>query len=366
MVRFTREAIRTGKMVDVGQSISDVSSSSDEAPPQPFIVSICIPTYNRVDMLKRAVMSAQAQTESRIEIFVSDNASTDGTEYVVRRIAEMDPRIRYAKNHQNLGMVGNWNRCLEEARAPLMVLLNDDDVLSQGAIKKAMGLFHQYPKAVIVFGSTRNCRYDGKVIFLNRPFSTEFLLSPFETHRAVWLRNCFQLTLSVFRTDAARSIGGFSEEVGWCTDTDFILRLTARWPSVVTPFDIGTYFIHPGQLTGWDNLAVSQWQHLMVERIFEEVKSMPDLSSLRPIAEGEFLSRYAIHYAASALRRAHRAEAIDFLRQARTLGIPKKKKHWALYFILRAATSLPGGTVAFMKIIAPVIKALAAKMSRMD
>jgi len=331
-----------------------------------IVASVCVPTYNRADLLPRAIRSAQAQTERRIEIFVSDNASTDATEDTVRHMAAEDGRIRFARNPENLGMVRNWNRCVAEARAPLMIVLNDDDELDPNAIDAAAALLGRHPEAVIAFGVTRNCRESGELAFLNRPFGVEKVLWPVETHRAVWLRNCFQASLAVFRTEAARRIGGFAEEVGWCADTDFILRLTARAAAVVTPALMGTYYMHPRQLTGQDNEGVSRWQRRMVERVFDETKGLPELAQLRALAEGEFLSRYAIHYAAAALRRGQREQAVEFLRQARSLGIPGKLKHRALYAIVRTASALPGGTAAFQGFIAPGIKRLAANMSRMD
>ena len=46
------------------------------------LVSVCIPVYNRPQMLQEAVVSAQAQTYPNFEIVISDNASTDDTAQV--------------------------------------------------------------------------------------------------------------------------------------------------------------------------------------------------------------------------------------------------------------------------------------------
>lgn len=75
-------------------------------------VTICIPTYNRSGYLRETIAYACGQQTDRvIQILVVDNASTDDTSQVVAAIT--DDRLRYVRNPENLGMVGNFNRCLD-------------------------------------------------------------------------------------------------------------------------------------------------------------------------------------------------------------------------------------------------------------
>ena len=82
------------------------------APDSP-IVSVCIPTYNRAPLLAQAIQSVLGQTLQDFELLISDNASTDDTEAVVRSFD--DPRIRYVRNEINLGGRANYDRCLQLA-----------------------------------------------------------------------------------------------------------------------------------------------------------------------------------------------------------------------------------------------------------
>jgi len=61
-------------------------------------LSICIPTYNRAAFLGEALDSVIRQATDEVEIVVSDNASTDNTEALVREYQARFPRIRYHKN----------------------------------------------------------------------------------------------------------------------------------------------------------------------------------------------------------------------------------------------------------------------------
>ena len=73
-----------------------------------------------------------------------DNASQDETEAVVASFD--DPRIRYLRNAENLGMVGNWNRCLAEARGELIANLCDDDLMLPDRLARQVAIFDAHPE----------------------------------------------------------------------------------------------------------------------------------------------------------------------------------------------------------------------------
>ena len=98
------------------------------------LVTIGIPTYNRASaFLKRALTSAVNQTYQNIEIVVSDNASTDHTEDVVKGFA--DPRISYFKQKENIGAINNFNFCLAQAQGDYLLLLLDDDLVDDDFVE---------------------------------------------------------------------------------------------------------------------------------------------------------------------------------------------------------------------------------------
>ncbi len=103
-------------------------------------VTVAIPTLNRLELLKRAVESALLQGYEDLEIIISDNASTDGTQQYLQDLR--DPRIKVLLNPENLGMVANWGRCLNAATGAFFLLLSDDDAfVDQDAVAKVMRHF---------------------------------------------------------------------------------------------------------------------------------------------------------------------------------------------------------------------------------
>jgi glycosyltransferase involved in cell wall biosynthesis len=113
----------------LGRKLGSVQASmlpvplSDAAPTLTF----AIPFYSGMRYLPRALDSVRAQTDPNWRALVCDDGDTDGVEALVRGYG--DERIRYFKNARNLGMAGNWNRCLELADSDLVTLLHDDDQL---------------------------------------------------------------------------------------------------------------------------------------------------------------------------------------------------------------------------------------------
>ena len=82
------------------------------------LVTLGVPVFDGEPYLEQTLRSLLAQDERRLEVVISDNASTDGTEQVCRRIAAQDPRVRYTRASENRGAAWNYNRVLELASAP--------------------------------------------------------------------------------------------------------------------------------------------------------------------------------------------------------------------------------------------------------
>lgn len=110
---------------------------------QPFLVTVAITTHNRSALMQRALAGALAQTYPKLEIIVSDDASTDETP---RLMAEVnDPRVRYLRMDEPSGIAGNFQNALDHANGELFMILNDDDELEARAIEKLAQCFWTPP-----------------------------------------------------------------------------------------------------------------------------------------------------------------------------------------------------------------------------
>ena len=128
-----------------------------------MLVSIGIPTYNRARTLARAVESALAQTHGELEVVISDNASSDGTEALCRQVAADDPRVRYVRHPRNMGPTANFNHLFLACRGDYALMLADDDWLDPDYVARCLALLVDDPEAALVAGRARYLR-DGTFV----------------------------------------------------------------------------------------------------------------------------------------------------------------------------------------------------------
>lgn len=107
------------------------------------LISVIIPTYNRVNYLRISVNSVIQQTYKNIEIIIVDDCSTDNTENIINRV--QDKRIRYLRNKENIGAGASRNRGIKEAKGEFIAFLDDDDEWLPKKLEKQMLLFNLLP-----------------------------------------------------------------------------------------------------------------------------------------------------------------------------------------------------------------------------
>ncbi len=124
-------------------------------------VSVIIPTYNRADLLPRALDSVIAQTFEDWEIVLIDDGSTDGTASLVdsykRRLGE---RIVYTRQ-PNTGCGGARNRGIDAARGRFVAFLDSDDEYLPNKLERQLELFAHRPELGLVYGDYAYIDTDG-------------------------------------------------------------------------------------------------------------------------------------------------------------------------------------------------------------
>ncbi|TDN55099.1 glycosyltransferase involved in cell wall biosynthesis [Buttiauxella sp. JUb87] len=138
------------------------------------LLSICIPTYNRVSYLERLLSSLLSQIDSldgKFEIIISDNASTDNTEKYCAQVVSENSCVSYVRNVQNEGWERNYSNLYIKARGRFVWLIGDDDYLMPDALPNIMNMLDGNINADVVYidsqahsdgfiGSKENITYD--------------------------------------------------------------------------------------------------------------------------------------------------------------------------------------------------------------
>lgn len=113
-----------------------------------IVLSICIPTYNRAEYLKynidKLLTLIKELASDQVEICVSNNASSDHTEELVKNYISDNPDIRiiYNKNETNLGPDWNYHHAMNMATGEYSLLLGDDDYFADNALKRIFELIN--------------------------------------------------------------------------------------------------------------------------------------------------------------------------------------------------------------------------------
>lgn len=132
------------------------------------LVTIGIPTFNRVAMLSRAATAALQQSYAPLELVISDNASRDGTAAWCKSAAESDPRVRYFRNDTNVGHAANFRLAFERGRGEFFMWLADDDWVDRDYVQRCVERLCAEPSSVLVSGT---CHFysSGRYAFDEQP-----------------------------------------------------------------------------------------------------------------------------------------------------------------------------------------------------
>ncbi|MFT3954850.1 MAG: glycosyltransferase family A protein [Piscinibacter sp.] len=188
-------------------------------------VSVIIPTYNRRELVQRAIGTVLAQTREVQEIVVVDDGSTDGTGEALAQA--FGQRIRYV--HQaNGGVSSARNHGLRIARGRFLALLDSDDEWLPNKTQRQIEWLQERPEYGMVLCDVMRTNGEGDPV--ERFRRREQLPVDGDVLRWVLLNPALAPASAMMRREVYESIGGFDESLPTGEDLDFHLRVAARWP----------------------------------------------------------------------------------------------------------------------------------------
>jgi glycosyltransferase involved in cell wall biosynthesis len=113
-------------------------------------ISIVLPTFNRLERLKKCLPTFLSTSTQSAEFIIVDNFSNDGTWEYLKNIAKKDDRIRIVRNPQNIGAQKSQLRGYCEVSTPYVIFLADDDMMVGDYISSCLYIFKNYPRVGIV------------------------------------------------------------------------------------------------------------------------------------------------------------------------------------------------------------------------
>lgn len=133
------------------------------------LVSVGIPTYNRLSALQDALKCFREQTYRNLEIIVSDNCSSDvGVDQYMQTAANDDPRIRYFRQSQNIGILANFEFVLNKANGKYFFWAADDDLCEHRFVEAIVNQMEQDSNIVLCACDVRNIDEHDKPMGIER------------------------------------------------------------------------------------------------------------------------------------------------------------------------------------------------------
>ncbi len=205
--------------------------------------SVVIPTFNRVDFVKRAIKSVLSQTYHDFEIIVVDDCSEDQTENTIKKIVSTDKRVRYIRLEKNSGGAASRNRGVSYSLGEFIAFLDDDDESLPVWLEKSMEKIQYLPKSwgLLCPRWYQKSELSGviyqDIISLNDGYVYEALMKgadlPIGTPGSVVKRVAFE------------DIGGFDESLFGFHDYDFFFSLSKKWTVHFLNFPLIYFHNHP-------------------------------------------------------------------------------------------------------------------------
>ena len=224
-------------------------------------VSVIIPTHNRCQLLRRALLSVYKQTIQAEEIIVIDDGSTDGTEEM---LGKEFPDVKYTFQ-ENAGVSAARNLGIRQAKGEWLAFLDSDDEWLPEKLEKQLASLENNPEMRICHSDEIWKRDGVRVNAMNK-----------HNKKGGWIfQHCLPLcamspsSIIIHRSIFAQ-VGLFDIALPACEDYDLWLRITARYPVLFIDQPlIVKYGGHDDQLSskywGMDRFRIAALEKILVE-----------------------------------------------------------------------------------------------------
>jgi glycosyltransferase involved in cell wall biosynthesis len=248
-----------------------------------LLVTVITPTYNRADYLDETIQSILNQDYPHLEYIVLDDGSKDHTIEVLKKY---DNQITWT-SHPNMGETRTVNKGLTMAQGDIIGIVNSDDPLLPGAIRKAVTVFQKNPDILLVYPDWNEIGPDSTVIKPIRlpNYDLFHMLTDFNVGMGPGV---------FFRRWAVEKLGVRDVQFKYAGDLDFWFRLRLHGRFFHVPEILATHRVHPNSASVTDQ---GKQMSDEVVRMIHKIFSYPEFpQELKPL-QNQIYSR--VHHSAT-------------------------------------------------------------------
>lgn len=185
------------------------------------LVSIIMPVYNCEKYIDRAITSIRDQTYTHWELLVCDDASTDRTLSLVKKLADDDLQIRVFTNQENLRLLKTRNKLLDSARGDLITFQDGDDYSDPRRLELMVREFERNPRLGVLASQVAYVSDDNSILRISaKPLHYKDVL------QRMYDQNVVGGSIMMIRREALNPVGGkFREYFDRLSYQDYDLSL---------------------------------------------------------------------------------------------------------------------------------------------
>ncbi|MDY6854700.1 MAG: glycosyltransferase [Thermodesulfobacteriota bacterium] len=232
-------------------------------------VSIIIPTYNRAHLLRRAIQSALVQTYRHFELIVVDDASTDNTEEIIKKLN--DPRIRYIRHKTNKGGSAARNTGIKNAQGEFIAFQDSDDEWLLEKLEKQMRVFQSCSDnmGVVYCGFLR---WDGRsAVYVPSP---KIKVRDGDISSQILCKNFVGTPTLLIRRECFEKIGLFDEQLPRFQDWELVIRLAGKYHFYLIDEPLVMAYVTLEGITN-NGAAGTRAREIILERHYKTLSKTP-------------------------------------------------------------------------------------------
>jgi glycosyltransferase involved in cell wall biosynthesis len=195
-------------------------------------IDVIIPCYKYAHYLRACVKSVLTQPGVELRVLIIDDESPDNTLAVATELALGDPRVEVRRHLRNQGFIATLNEGLTWAQATYTMILSADDLLTPGALGRAVRLLDDHPEVGFTYGRAITFQAEPPVL----------PAAPDQDGYAATVRsgqdfielvcgmtdNPVRTPTVVVRTQLQKALGGYRPELPHTADLEMWLRFAAH------------------------------------------------------------------------------------------------------------------------------------------
>lgn len=251
------------------------------------LISACIPVFEGANFIRASVESILNQTEKNFELLVVDNCSTDRTAEIVAEYD--DPRIRLCVNPRNVGLIANFNKCIELAKGDFIVLLPHDDLLLPTALETFSRALLADSDIGLAYSSFYSIDENGNKIRLLSRGREDRVMTGDEAF-AMLAEGC-PIQCAMTRRDLYSRLGLWDTTIMTC-DWDMWCRVAlAGYEFAYVSKPQNCYRVHPenGFRAYVRDNTYNRGVFRGFEKVYGAIPAQSDLQKLRAVSAGEWI-----------------------------------------------------------------------------